>query len=201
MALNQKFRFRKTVRALVVLPWATAMPISVMLWRWTLNAEYGMLNYTLESIGLWPNPPIWLAKPLSAFASTLMVDIWLGLPFLGLVFLAGLQSIPQELYEAAKIDGANTIRQFYHITLPCLRKVLMVVMLLSFFWTFNDFNTIFILTNGGPAGSTEILVTHLYRYGFDYYKWDQASAMAILTFFILTLISLVYVYFYKKLER
>ncbi len=200
LALNQKFKLRKIIRGLIVLPWATAMPISVMLWRWTLNDEYGLLNYSLKALGI-DNPPIWLAKPLTAFISTLTVDIWLGLPFLGLVFLAGLQSIPLDLYEAAKVDGASIWRQFYHVTLPCLRKVLMIVMLLSFFWTFNDFVSIFILTNGGPAGSTEILVTHLYRYGFDFYKWDGASAMAVLTFLILTLTSLVYVYMYRKYEE
>jgi multiple sugar transport system permease protein len=201
LALNQKFKLRKIIRGLIILPWATAMPISVMLWRWTLNDEYGLLNYTLKAIGISSDPPIWLAKPLTAFISTLTVDIWLGLPFLGLVFLAGLQSISLDLYEAAKIDGANAFRQFYHITLPGLRKILMIVMLLSFFWTFNDFVSIFILTNGGPAGSTEILVTYLYRFGFDFYKWDAASAMAVITFIILSLTSLIYVFLYKKYEE
>jgi multiple sugar transport system permease protein len=201
LALNQKFKLRKIIRGLIVLPWATAMPISVMLWRWTLNDEYGLLNYTLKALAISSEPPIWLARPLTAFISTLTVDIWLGLPFLGLVFLAGLQSISMDLYEAAKIDGASTFRQFYHITLPGLRKILMIVTLLSFFWTFNDFVSIFILTNGGPAGSTEILVTHLYRYGFDFYKWDGASAMAVVTFIVLSLTSLIYVFLYKKYEQ
>ncbi len=201
LALNQTFKGRKTVRALVILPWATSIPISVMLWQWTFNAEYGLLNHTLETLGIWSNPPIWLATSWSAFTATLSVDIWLGLSFLGLVYLAGLQSIPAELYEAAKIDGATWWQQFYHVTIPSMRKVLMIVTLLSFFWTFNDFNTIFILTNGGPAGSTEILVTYLYRHGFEFLKWHQASAIAVVTFFILILTSMLYAYFYKKYDE
>lgn len=200
LALNQTFKGRKLIRGLVILPWATAIPISVMLWQWAFNGEYGLLNYTLSSLGIWPNPPIWLAEAWSAFSATLSVDIWLGLSFLGLVYLAGLQSIPAELYEAAKIDGASHWQQFYHVTLPSMRKVLMIVTLLSFFWTFNDFNTIFILTNGGPAGSTEILVTYLYRQGFEFLKWHLASATAVITFLILICTSIIYAYFYKKYE-
>lgn len=198
LILNQKMKGRKMIRSLVILPWATAIPISVMLWKWTFNAEYGLLNYSLESLGF--SPPIWLADTFHAFNATLTVDVWLGLPFLGLVYLAGLQAVPEDLYEAAKLEGATPWQQFYHVTLPCMRKVIMIVTLLSFFWTFNDFNTIWILTGGGPVGSTEILVSYLYRYGFQYFKWGPASAMAVITFGILLVVSVGYAYFYRKYE-
>lgn len=200
LILNWQFSGRKLVRAMVVLPWATSIPIATMMWKWTFDGELGLLNYTLSSLGIWSEPPYWLANAWSAFTATLTVDIWLGLPFLGLVYLAGLQAIPSVLYEAAIIDGANRWQQFIHVTLPSLAKVIMIATLLSFFWTFNDFNVIYILTNGGPAQSTEILVTNLYRTGFQYFKWDQASAMAIVTFLILALASVFYAYFYKKVE-
>ncbi len=201
LLLNVDFKGRKLARTLVILPWASSVPISAMLWQWTYNYDFGLLNYTLKITGLWKNPPHWLGYPLSAFVANLYVDIWIGIPFMALVFLAGLQSIPPNLYESAEVDGTNLWQKFYHITLPLLKPVLLIATLLSCLWTFNDFNVIYILTKGGPVNSTDILITFIYKYAFNFLKFGPAAAMAVVTFAILLVLSLLYAWFYFKSER
>jgi len=201
LLLNVNFKGRKLARTLVILPWASSVPISAMLWQWTYNYDFGLLNYTLKITGLWKNPPHWLGYPLSAFFANLYVDIWIGVPFMALVFLAGLQSIPLNLYEAAEVDGTNLWQKFYHVTLPLLKPVLLIATLLSCLWTFNDFNVIYILTKGGPINSTDILITSIYKYAFTFLKFGPAAAMAVVTFAILLILSLLYARFYFKGER
>jgi len=191
LLLNVNFKGRKIARTLVILPWASSVPVSAMLWQWTYNYDFGLLNYTLKITGLWKNPPHWLAYPLPAFFANLYVDIWIGIPFMALVFLAGLQSIPPNLYEAAEVDGANIWQRFYRITLPLLKPVLLIATLLSALWTFNDFNVIYILTKGGPVNSTDILITFIYKYAFSFLKFGPAAAMAVDTIGILLIISLI----------
>jgi len=198
LILKQRFMGRKLARTLVILPWAASIPISVMVWKWAFNNDFGLLNYTLRSLGL--NPPIWLAYPVPAFIATLSVDIWLGIPFMALVFLAGLQAIPKDLFEAAAVEGATAWQQFRHVTLPSLKPILLIATLLSFLWTFNDFNVIYILTKGGPLGKTEILITLIYRTAFEYTDFSSASAIAIITFAVLLIVSLIYARFYFKTE-
>lgn len=192
LSLNTDFWGRKIARALVVIPWASSIPISAMLWQWTYNNDFGLLNHTLKALGIWNNPPVWLAYPKPAFFANLWVDIWCGIPFMALVFLAGLQSIPTELYEAADIDGASSFAKFRFVTLPLLSGVLTVATLLSTLWTFNDFNVIYILTKGGPANSTDILITYIYKYAFQYLRFGPAASMAVITFVILLAVSIVY---------
>lgn len=192
LTLNTDFWGRKIARSLVVIPWASSVPISAMLWQWTYNNDFGLLNHTLRALGIWENPPVWLAYPKPAFFANLWVDIWCGIPFMALVFLAGLQAIPVELYEAADIDGANSFAKFRFVTLPLLSGVLTVATLLSTLWTFNDFNVIYILTKGGPANSTDILITYIYKYAFQYLRFGPAASMAVITFIILLTISVVY---------
>jgi multiple sugar transport system permease protein len=198
LILKQRFMGRKLARALVLLPWAGSIPISVMVWKWTFNNDFGLLNYTLRALGL--DPPIWLAYPVPAFFATLTVDIWLGIPFMALVFLAGLQAIPKDLFEAAAVEGATAWQQFRHVTLPSLKPILLIATLLSFLWTFNDFNVIYILTKGGPLGKTEILITLIYRTAFEYTDFSSAGAIAIITFVVLLIVSLIYARFYFKTE-
>ncbi len=200
LLLNIEFIGRKWARTLVIIPWASSVPISAMLWQWTYNNDFGLLNYTLRATGLWNTPPIWLAYPRSAFFAALYVDIWIGIPFMALVHLAGLQAIPQELYESAEVDGVNTWQKFWYITLPLLKRIMLIATLLSVFWTFNDFNVIYILTKGGPAGSTDILVTYIYKHAFEFLKFGTAAAMAVMTFVILLIVSVIYAHFYFKNE-
>ncbi|HVO40903.1 MAG TPA: sugar ABC transporter permease [Spirochaetia bacterium] len=199
--LNVRYRGRKALRLLFIIPWASSVPISTLLWQWVYHPEFGLLNHTLKISGLWTNPPIWLGYPLSAFIACLWVDIWIGIPFFALVFLAGMQAIPQELYESAYMDGAGGWRSYFSITLPGLRELILISTLLSAIWTFNDFNVIFILTRAGPALSTNILITSVYMNAFVDLRFDWAAVQAVVTFFVLTIVSVIYARFYFRRER
>ena len=200
LMLNVKYRGRKFARMLFIIPWASSVPISALLWQWVYHPEFGLLNHTLKVTGLWTNPPIWLGFPTSAFIGCLWVDIWVGIPFFALVFLAGMQAIPLELYESAHMDGAGAARSFFSITLSGLRELILISTLLSAIWTFNDFNVIYILTHAGPANSTNILITSVYLNAFTDLRFDWAAVQSVVTFLILTIVSLVYARFYFKRE-
>jgi multiple sugar transport system permease protein len=200
LLLNVQYRGRKVIRMLFILPWASSVPISAMLWTWVLNHEFGLLNHTLRVIGI-ASPPIWLGRPISSFISTMWVDIWIGVPFMALVFLAGMQSISEDLYESGYIDGVNGWQKFAYITLPGIKHLVIIATLLSALWTFNDFNTIYIMTRGGPAGATDILITGVYKSAFEWLKWSQASVMAVVTFIILTVVAVLYARMYFKGEE
>ena len=199
--LNIEFTGRRIYRTLVFIPWASSVSISAMLWQWTFNSEFGLLNHTLKATGLTQNPPFWLAYPTSAFFANLYVDIWIGVPFMAMVLLAGLQAVPQDIYESAQVDGASAWTCFWRLTLPLLKRVVLIATLLSSLWTFNDFNVIYILTKGGPINKTDILITFIYQYGFQYLKFGPAAAMAVITFAILLIVSLVYAVYYFRSEE
>ncbi len=192
LCLNQKFRGRKIMRMLFIIPWASSVPISAMLWKWVYDSEFGLLNQTLRNLGITQSPPVWLGLPGWSFVSTIWVDIWIGIPFMALVFLAGIQSVSQDLYDSAYVDGVNSWEKFTKITLPSIKQILFIATLLSSLWTFNDFNTIYILTKGGPAGKTHILITSIYTNGFEWLKFSNAAVMAVFTFVILLSFSLFY---------
>jgi ABC-type sugar transport system permease subunit len=141
---------------------------------------------------------VWLGYPISGFFAAIWVDIWIGVPFMALVFLSGMQSIPEELYESADMDGVNNFQKFKFITLPSILRIVQISTLLSALWTFNDFNAIYILTGGGPVNTTDILITSIYKNAFVYARFDQAAVMAIITFIILTSLSVVYARYYFK---
>jgi multiple sugar transport system permease protein len=201
LILNVKYTGRKIARLLFIIPWASAVPISSMIWRWVYHPVYGLLNHTLKVTGLWAAPPTWLGHPLYAFTACIWVDIWIGIPFMALVFLAGMQAISEDLYESASLDGVNWWQKFFFITLPGIRHIVLIATLLSCLWTFNDFNTIYILTLGGPAGATDILITRIYQNAFKWLRFDRAAVMVFLTFLILTGVSILYSRVYFKQER
>jgi len=198
LCLNVEFRGRKFARMLFIIPWASSVPISAMLWKWVLDHEFGLLNHTLTYLGITQNPPVWLGTPIWSFVSVMWVDIWIGIPFMALVFLAGMQSVPKDLYESAEVDGVNSVGKFFYITLPSIKQIIFIATLLSSLWTFNDFNTIYILTRGGPAGATDILITAIYKNGFEWLHFSDAAVMAVVTFIILMVLSIVYARVYFK---
>ena len=200
LLLNVKYRGRKLARMLFIAPWASSVPISVLLWSWVYNPQFGLLNHTLKITGITANPPVWLGYPISGFIAAIWVDIWIGIPFMALVFLAGMQAIPEDLYESADLDGVNGFQKFYYITLPGIKRILQISTLLSALWTFNDFNSIYILTGGGPVNMTDILITSIYKNAFVYARFDRAAVMAIITFIILTILSAVYARHYFREE-
>lgn len=201
LILNYKYRGRKIARMLFIAPWASSVPISAIIWTWVYDQEFGLLSHTLMKIGILQESPAWLGRPLLAFGSAMWVDVWIGIPFMALIFLAGMQAISEDLYESAYIDGVNNVQKFIYITLPGIFHIIIIATLLSALWTFNDFNTIYILTRGGPAGTTDILITGVYKNAFEWLRFSKASVMAVVTFLILMTLSILYARLYFKREN
>lgn len=182
LTLNKPFRFRALWRALLFLPWALPTLTSVLTWRWMLGDIGGIINFGLQKMHLIDRPLAWLGNPVLAEISVMVVNIWRGIPFFGISILAALQSIPSELYEAAVVDGANTWRLFWSITVPSIMKSIMLVSLISMIWTFGDFSIIWIMTRGGPANHTHVLSTLSYIQAFQ--NLDVAKGIATSLFIV-----------------
>ncbi|MHB6906955.1 carbohydrate ABC transporter permease [Streptomyces sp. DB-54] len=196
--LNRQLRGRTFYRLALILPWAIPAFISVFTWRMLYNEKNGILNKLLTGGGIDAVP--WLNDPTWAKLSVIAVNVWLGVPFMLVALLGGLQSIPGELYEAAEMDGAGAWQRFRHITVPGLRAVSGTVLLLSTIWTFNMFPVIFLLTRGGPGDATEILVTYAYRLSFvDSPR--NFSASATWGVVILALLALVAIGYRRALRK
>ena len=166
MVLNSKIYVQKAYRFLVLIPWAIPQVVVSIIWTWILDGRYGYLNYYLQKIGLIQQPLSWLTETNLAFISTSFVDAWVGIPLVAMMFLSGLSAIPDSLYEAAKVDGANIIQRFFNVTLPSMKKVILISFTLTTIWTFNSFNIIYVLTGGGPIGATETMMLKIYREAF-----------------------------------
>ncbi len=184
LLLNQEIRGRAVYRAFLILPWAMPQYITALTWKGMFNYEYGAINLFLRALHLPPVP--WLSNETFAFAAPIIANIWLGFPFMMVIALGGLQSIPRELYEAAAIDGANWWVRFRRITLPLLKPVLVPATILGTIWTFNNLNVIWLVTNQGePADKTHILVTYVYKAAFHYYRYGYAAAFSLVIFVLL----------------
>ena len=183
--LDGPVRGKPIFRALLILPWAMPQYIVALTWRGMFSYEYGSVNLILTRwFGIDPVP--WLSDAFWAFAAATITNIWLGFPFMMVIALGGLQSIPKELYEAAEIDGASAWQRFWRITLPMLKPVMVPAISLGAIWTFNNLNVIWLVTRGGqPADSTHILVTYVYKAAFTYYRYGYAAAFSVVIFLIL----------------
>ena len=195
VALNRTLRFRGFYRMLLLVPWAVPSFITALAWRYLFNVPYGFFDQVLRAVGV--DGPAWLGDPTWAKVSVIAVNVWLGIPFMMVALLGGLQSIDSDLLDAASVDGASNLRRFWDVTLPGLRPVAATVILLGIIWTFNMFNPIFLITQGGPADSTQILVTYAYRYFLDYQLYGVAAAYGVL---ILSLL-LVFAEIYRRTVR
>ncbi len=197
LLLNSEFlKGKKIYRTLLIIPWSIPWAMSAMIWYWTLNGQFGLINSILIKLHIINGPVSFLAYPTSAFISTFVVDAWIGLPFMVIMLLSGLQTIPKHLYEAATIDGAGDIKKFTSITLPMVKPVLLTVSLLSIVWTFNSFAPIWILTRGGPVTATTTLPIAIYNTSFRYLMFGgvgKASAMTIFQVLLVTSLSLFYI--------
>ncbi|MEU4132964.1 carbohydrate ABC transporter permease [Streptomyces wuyuanensis] len=190
--LNRRIAGRSFYRMMLILPWAVPGFVSVFAWRFLYNEDNGLLNKLLAGGGIDAVP--WLNDPTWAKFSVIAVNVWLGVPFMMVALLGGLQSIPGELYEAAEMDGANAWQRFRNITMPGLRSVSTTVVLLSTIWTFNMFPVIFLLTRGGPGEATQILVTQAYKFSFEISPRDfaQSSTWGVLILVLLMVFAAVY---------
>ena len=191
--LNRHMRGRTILRVIAILPWTIPDVAVGLVWRWIYNPAYGALNDIVQKIGFSYSTIEWLSSPHLAMISIIIANVWRGYPFVMIILLAGLQSIPKEMYECASIDGAGWFRKTWSITIPGLRSPLIVSAILTFIWEFRRFALVSIMTNGGPGNSTEIMPTLIYKVYFRYFDFEFASAIAILLTILLTLVSIPYI--------
>ena len=182
LLLNQDIPCRNLVRGLILMPWIVPTSLSVLTWLWMFDSLFSVVNYILLGAGLIAKKIPWLGDPFWAMVSVIIVNTWRGLPFFAVSFLAGLMTIPRELYEAAEVDGALRFRQFWHITLPLLQPVIAVVVLFSTIWTFADFQIVYILTHGGPINATQIFATMAYDVALVAGRIGEGSAISLFLF-------------------
>jgi len=197
LLLFRTVTFKKWVRGAVLLPWVIPTALSTLGWWWMFDSLYSVVNWTLVHLGIMQVGPNWLGTPYLAKSVVILVNIWRGLPFFAITLLAGLVSIPQELYEAAKTDGAGPVARFWYITLPMLKPVLVIVVLFSTIFTFSDFNIVYVLTRGGPINSTHLFATLANQIGLQSGKIGEGAAVSLYMFPLLVMV----VYFQLRLIR
>jgi multiple sugar transport system permease protein len=199
--LNSDFYGRGLARVIIMLPWALSLTMTAVVWRWALNGESGMLNSGLRDLGLISQNIQWLADASTAFPMQILIGILVSIPFTVTIFLGGLSSIPDDLYDAAAIEGAGRWDQFRHITLPLLKPFINIAFVLNTIYVFNSFPIIWATTQGGPANATDILVTYLYKIGFRLGKLGQAAAVSMIMFALLLIFTMIYVRMTMREER
>jgi multiple sugar transport system permease protein len=187
LLLNHDLKGKNFYRAMILLPMMCTNVVIGLTWRLLLNYQYGLVNYYMGRVGV---PPVeWLSSPQVAMASVVLVDVWNTTSFVALMLLAGLQSLPEEPFEAAKIDGASGVQTFFYLTLPLLRPFILVALLWRFIDTFRIFDVIYLLTAGGPARVTETVSIYVYRYGFQSFNLGIAAAASFTMLLIMLVIA------------
>lgn len=192
LAINKHFRGRGVARAAILVPWAVPTVVSSQMWRFIFNDKYGLLNYLLHGSHT-SQYTAWLAHPVSAFTAIVVADVWKTSSFAGLLILAGLQLIPEELYEAAEIDGASSWEQFKNITLPLIKPAILVALLFRTMDAFRVFDLVFVMTQGGPADATNVLQFYGYKKIFAEGLMGYGSTISVLVFFVSLIVSLMYI--------
>jgi multiple sugar transport system permease protein len=191
---------RAIFRAIYILPWIFTAAVVAVLWRLLLDPS-GVVNYVLVAIGVLHQAVPWLATPATALISVTVINIWSGYPFFMISLLAGLQGVPSDLYEAARVDGAGLIRQFFSVTLPALRPIIFSMALLDLLWTTQQFTLIWATTGGGPINHTEVLSTYTYKLAFNSYQFSVASTSAVLILIASLFVAIFYVRQQKKASQ
>lgn len=191
---------RSLARAIVLFPYLLPTAVAVLVWRWLFNDLYGYLNYVMQAAGVIHHPLAWLSRMPDAMISVILVGSWKFFPFVVIAVLARLQSIPEALYEAARIDGASRFALFRDITLPQLAGVLSIVVLLRAIWDFKEFDLIYLMTGGGPAGGTETLPILVYREAFQLLSFGRGAAVSVAMLVFMLLFFLVYFQVSRHLE-
>ncbi len=198
--LDRPLRGRSLFRSALLIPMMLPPVVVGVVWRLMLNPDFGAVNGTLKGAGVNTAALTWTASPLLAFASVIAVDIWQWTPFMFLVLLAGLQAIPQEPYEAALIDGSSAWQTFRHVTLPLLKPAILIALLLRTMDLLRVFDQIFILTQGGPGFSTEMVSLYIYRTAFRFFDFGYAAAMSFVLLLLTNIISISYIRLLQKQE-
>lgn len=193
LLLNQEMKYRGTLRGLFMLPWITPSVVVALLTRWLFNSDFGVVNAALKGLGLIDSFKGWIIEPSLAMPTMLMATVWKMFPFMLVVLLAGLQTIPEEQMEAARVDGANAVQRFLHITLPNMREIIMIVTLLEFIWMFQYITVIWATTKGGPIYATTTFPVLIYRAAFKDYNLGYAASMGVFWLGFLLLFSVFYI--------
>lgn len=192
--LNALVPGRAIFRVLTLPPWIVPMAIGIFMWGWMYNGQFGMISGVLQNVGLLDRPLAWLAYGGTAFWATVVTDVWIGVPLVTLYLLAAIQSIPKDLYEAAWTDGAGRFYRFRRITLPLIVPALVTMSMLSLIATFNSFDIIWILTQGGPNGQTTTMIIDTYKTAIGSYKYGEGAARAVMICLFLS----VFCFFYFR---
>lgn len=182
LLLNATFPARTIMRGLFMLPWALPTFVATLTWRWLYDYQSGVLNTILMNLGITDAKISFLGNPRFALIAVIILVVWKGFPFYGISYLAGMQGIPEELYEAAKVDGATGWQQYRFITLPSLKPIIMITCLLSLIWTSNTFEMVYLLTGGGPSNRTQVFTVMTYKLGIENLRIGEAAAVPMMFF-------------------
>jgi multiple sugar transport system permease protein len=200
LVLHESLPMRGLFRSVVLLPWALPTLVTVLIWTWMYSDVAGVFNHILLSARLVDRPVLFLGLPGLAMASVIAVNVWRGFPFFAVTLLAGLQSIGEDLYDAAKVDGAGLVARFRHVTLPGIAPVMAVVTLLSTIWTFNDFVIIWLLTRGGPGNTTDVLSTYTYKVAIRGLELGKGVAVSVVMLPLLVTLIILLTRFINRRE-
>lgn len=192
LLFNRRFKGRGLARGLALIPWMVPYVVVALTWKWMFDGSVGIINHLLVLLHLTDTYRAWFTEPASAMTALIIINVWKGIPFNLITFLAGMQSISGDLYEAAQLDGANRWQQFVRITLPLLKPQVIVLTLLGIIWTFRSFDLVFITTGGGPVNATMILPVMAYKYSFEFAQVGKGSAVANLMFLVMMVFAFLY---------
>ena len=192
MLLNQSRPGITFFRTILVLPWLMPEVVIALIFKWIMNPLYGLLNYGMQLLGLSEGGVSWLGDTKYAFISVVLVCIWKGYPLVMVNALAALQSVSTDIYEAAKVDGANKILTFFRIILPSIKPVLATTLILDTVWWFKHYTIVYLMTKGGPGSDTSIVSIEIYKQAFDYFNFGKAASMSVVVFFVCLIISKLY---------
>lgn len=200
LVLNRSFFGRGVVRTIAIIPWALPTAVMGLAWAWIFNDQYGVVNDILRRLGLIDTGINWLGTPALAMTALIVADVWKTTPFISIILLAGLQSIPEDLYEAHKMDGASSWQSFYQITLPLLMPQILIALLFRFAQSFGIFDLVQVMTGGGPAGSTETVSIYIYSTVMRYLDFGYGAALVVVTFLLLVITVAITSLFLKKVR-
>jgi multiple sugar transport system permease protein len=198
LVLNRRFPGRAVFRGLALIPWATPSVLVALMWTWMLDGNYGLLNDLLVKVSILSQFQPWLAQPWSALPGVMLADVWQGVPFFAVMLLAALQAIPEDLFEAARIDGASAWRIFRHVTLPLLLPTILITTMLRMIWTANYMDLIMIMTGGGPGYSSLTVPLHAYYTAYKRLDFGYGSTIAIVQ---VALLAAAIVFYLRQLRR
>jgi len=199
LLLNRRIRGRVVFRAIYFVPVVTSWVAVSLIWKWLLNPQYGLVNFALGAFGI--KGPGWLFDPAWAMTGVILTSVWKDIGFVTVIYLAGLQDIPEPLYEAAALDGATPWQRFWSITFPMLAPTTFFVTTISLISSFQVFDQVWIMTQGGPAGATSVMVELIYKNAFSYYKMGYASAISWVLFALIFAVTIAQNLLQKKLDR